>query len=298
MYWGIDLGGTKIEGVVLGSLDAGSVLVRHRIPTESAEGYDHVVDNIRRLVDHLADVTGSKPEAIGIGTPGTIEPSNGLLKNSNTLCLNGQPLAADLADRLEVPVSMANDANCFALAETRLGIVQRDFPEARVIFGVIMGTGVGGGIVVDGKLITGLHGIGGEWGHMTLVPEGELCYCGRQGCVETVLSGPALQRYYERMTGTSKPLAEILREPGDPATLALRRHHLDFFGRALGQIINVIDPDVVILGGGVGHTSYLYTEGRESVARHIFNPRLVTPIVAPLLGDSAGVFGAAMLTIS
>lgn len=298
MYWGIDLGGTKIEGVVLDSLDAGSVLVRHRVPTESVHGYEHIVNSIRRLVDHMADATGSRPDSIGIGTPGTIEPSTGLLKNSNTLCLNGQPLRSDLADRLEVPVSMANDANCFALAEATLGIVPRDFPRARVVFGVIMGTGVGGGIVVDGKLITGLHGIGGEWGHMTLVPDGEPCYCGRQGCVETVLSGPSLQRFYERMTGTSRPLAEILREPDDPATQALRRHHVDFFGRALGQIINVIDPDVIILGGGVGNTAYLYTEGRDSVAGHIFNPRLDTPIVQPLLGDSAGVFGAAMLTIS
>lgn len=298
MHWGIDLGGTKIEGVVLADRDADSVMARHRVATESGQGYEHILGNICRLVDHLAGVTGEVPDRVGIGTPGTVEPATGRLKNSNTLCLNGMPVGRDLSARLGVPVRIANDANCFALAEYRMGVVARDFPSARVMFGVIMGTGVGGGIVVDGNVIGGLHGIGGEWGHMTLVPDGDPCYCGRRGCVETVLSGPALQRFYEGITGVSKPLPEILALPDDPAAQALRAHHLEYYGRALGQVINLLDPDVIVLGGGVGHTTYLYTEGRAFVANHIFNTRLDTPIVRPLLGDSAGVFGAAMLAIS
>lgn len=297
MYWGIDLGGTKIEGVVLADRDPGSVIARHRVPTGAEGGYAHILDTICRLVETLSSAAGASPERLGIGTPGTIEPSTGLLKNSNTLCLNGMPVPEDLATRLGVPVSIANDANCFALAEFTMGVVARDVPDARVMFGVIMGTGVGGGIVVDGRVITGRHGIGGEWGHMTLVPDGEPCYCGRRGCVETFISGPALERYYARMTGHRLPLADIIRSPADEATRQLKAHHLEYYGRALGQIINVLDPDVIVLGGGVGRIPYLYDEGRAHVARHIFNPRLETPIVAPLLGDSAGVFGAAMLAI-
>lgn len=297
MYWGIDLGGTKIEGVVLADRHPESVLARHRIPTEGEKGYVHILGNICRVVDWLADFIGQGPGIVGIGTPGTVEPSTGLLKNSNTLCLNGMPIAVDLAARLGVPVRIANDANCFALAEYRMGIVARNHPEAKVMFGVIMGTGVGGGIVVDGRLIIGRHGIGGEWGHMTLEPDGASCYCGRRGCVETVLSGPALEHFYQRITGQARSLPEILAGPADPAKEELRQHHLTHYGRALGQIINVLDPDIIVLGGGVGRTTYLYDEGRAHVARNIFNPRLDTPIVAPMLGDSAGVFGAAMLTI-
>ncbi len=295
MYWGIDLGGTKIEGVVLSAMDEDAVLTRQRMNTEASSGYDHILDNIRRLVQSMADATGSTPERIGIGTPGTLDPETGLLKNSNTLCLNQKPLRNELEDLLGIPVRMANDANCFALAESKMGIVARQYPEAKVVFGVIMGTGVGGGVVVDGKLIHGRHGIGGEWGHMFLDASGEDCYCGRHGCVETMISGPALQRFYFRLTGKEKMLEDILSDLTDSAALETKQRLVHFFGKALGQIINVLDPDVIVLGGGLGNIDFLYTEGREAVTQNIFNPSLSTPIIRPGLGDSAGVFGAAML---
>ncbi|MEO5905725.1 MAG: ROK family protein, partial [Saprospiraceae bacterium] len=168
------------------------------------------------------------------------------------------------------------------------------YPQAKVLFGVIMGTGVGGGVVVDGKIIGGRHGIGGEWGHMFLDDSGEDCYCGRHGCIETIFSGPALERYYFAKTGNQKKLADILKDQDD-AAYDVKHRLIHFFGKGLGQIINVLDPDVIVLGGGLGKIDFLYTEGRESVSRNIFNPVLTTPIVAPVLGDSAGVFGAAML---
>lgn len=297
MYWGIDLGGTKIEGVVLSEMNASSVLTRLRINTEASIGYHHILGNIQRLMQSMADTTGLKPERIGIGTPGTLDPDTGLLKNSNTLCLNQTPLQKALEDLLGIPVHMANDANCFALAECKLGVVSRQFPGANVVFGVIMGTGVGGGIVVNGSLINGRHGIGGEWGHMFLDESGEDCYCGRHGCVETIISGPALQRFYHRLTGRERLLQDILADVTDEAAVETKNRLVHFFGKALGQIINLLDPDIIVLGGGLGNIDFLYTEGQAAVAKNIFNPRLTTPIVRPDLGDSAGVFGAAMLTI-
>ncbi len=295
MYWGVDIGGTKIEGVVMTSRHPDSVIARHRIDTEGSGGYEHVLNRIKSLINHLIEVTGQQPEAIGFGTPGTLDPQTGLLKNSNTLCLNDKPLDKDLEKLLGVKIAIANDANCFALAEYHLGVVARDFPDAKIVFGVIMGTGVGGGVVVDGKLIAGRHGIGGEWGHMFLDASGEDCYCGRHGCVETIISGTALQRYYLKQTGFERKLQDILTDTNDPVSAEVKERLIFFFGKALGQIINVLDPDVIILGGGLGNIDFLYTEGREEVSKNIFNPILTTPIVRPALGDSAGVFGAAML---
>lgn len=295
MYWGIDLGGTKIEGVVMSDRHPDSVVARHRMTTEGWGGYDHILNRIKLLIDHLIGMTGDLPEAIGFGTPGTIDPSTGRLKNSNTVCLNDRQLAIDLEKLLGVKVTIANDANCFALAEYHLGIVSRNFPEARVMFGVIMGTGVGGGIVIEGKIIGGHHGIGGEWGHMWLDDSGEDCYCGRHGCVESIISGPALERYYFKLSGIRKNLPDILATPQDPFSFEIKDRLIHFFGKALGQIINVLDPDVIVLGGGLGNIQFLYQEGIAEVSNNIFNPVLTTPIVPPLLGDSGGVFGAAIL---
>jgi fructokinase len=295
VYWGIDLGGTKIEGVVMTDKNPDTIIARHRVDTEGHGGYEHVLDRIQLLVEHLKKETGNLPDAIGFGTPGTIDPPTGLLKNSNTLCLNAHPLDKDLEKKLGAEIKMANDANCFALAEYHLGVIAQKYPEAKVVFGVIMGTGVGGGVVVDGKIIGGRHGIGGEWGHMYLDESGEDCYCGRHGCNETIFSGPALERYYTKITGEKKKLADILAQPADPASAEVKARLIHFFGKGLGQIINVLDPDVIVLGGGLGRIPFLYTEGVVSVSKNIFNPVLTTPIVAPILGDSAGVFGAAML---
>jgi fructokinase len=289
--WGIDLGGTKIEGVVIPA-EGGAPLCRLRIETEQEGGYEHILGQISSLVGLISRETGlGKPRRIGLAMPGTIEPSTGLAKNANTTCLNGRPLAKNLSSVLNVDVVAANDANCFALAEAALGAARG----TRVVFGVIMGTGVGGGIVVDGALIGGHHGIAGEWGHNQLIPDGELCYCGQKGCVETVLSGPALERWHYANTGQKLGLKEIAAstEPGARATIG---RLCQYFGLALSSVVNVLDPDVIVLGGGVGNIDALYTLGRESLANRIFNPEFQAKLVRPELGDSAGVFGAAMLS--
>lgn len=296
--WGIDLGGTKIEGIVLHSLEKPQVLARLRIPTESAKGYEHIIMQIRRLVQMLADETGLQPDTLGIGTPGTLDPATQLLKNSNTQCLNGMPFKQDLEQALQIPARMANDANCFALAEASMGAVQDVLPEAEVVFGVIMGTGVGGGVVVRNKVINGRQGIGGEWGHNFLDESGGPCYCGKTGCVENVISGPALEKYYHSISSQHLRLPDIVKNyhtESDIHATATIQHLLKNFGKAISAVINILDPDVIVLGGGVGNIDLLYTEGIKEVKNYVFNNRLDTLFVKPKLGDSAGVFGAAML---
>lgn len=299
-YWGVDLGGTKIEGVILQDPENPEPIARIRIPTEAAGGYDHIINRIKLLIDRLSEESGLKPERIGIGTPGAIDPSTGLLKNSNTTSLNGKPLKTDLEKKLGIPATMANDANCFALAETRLGVAAKSAPGAEVIFGVIMGTGVGGGLVVNGKVINGLHSIAGEWGHNFLDNSGGRCYCGKTGCVETILAGPALEKHYKALTGRQaelKHIVEMHERKTDPhATLVMQRLTA-YFGKAIAAVINLIDPDAVILGGGLGNIDLLYSDGVKEAAKYTFNNRLHTAFLKPCLGDSAGVFGAAMLTV-
>jgi predicted NBD/HSP70 family sugar kinase len=296
--WGIDLGGTKIEGVVLESREHPEVLRRLRIPTEADKGYLHVLKQIHRLTEVLVSEVGIKPASIGIGTPGTLDPQSRTLKNSNTVCLNGMPVLDDLQEILGIPIQIANDANCFAVAEALLGNVKEQMPEARVVFGVIVGTGVGGGLVVDGKVIGGRQGIGGEWGHNFLDEDGGTCYCGHEGCVETLISGPALERYYHSITHNRVSLKEIVRGhragSDTAATLTIARL-TGYFGRAIAAVINIVDPDAVVIGGGVGNIDELYSEGVAEAARWVFNSRLDTRFFKPKLGDSAGVFGAALL---
>lgn len=294
MFWGIDLGGTKIEGIVLKEADTDSVIARHRIDTQGEGGYDHVLHRIDTVVDELEKLSGTKLTRLGIGTPGTLDLSSALLKNSNTLCLNAKPIDKDLEVLLGVPVRIANDANCFALAEFHLG-AGKDFPGAKNMFGVIMGTGVGGGIIINGKIINGMHGMGGEWGHMFLDASGGPCYCGRHGCVETIISGTALQKFFHSMTGKNLRLEKIFNDMHQPGAYQTHHRLIQFFGLALGQIITFLDPDLIVLGGGLSNLHFLYTDGRDEVAKNIFNPILNTPIVRPKLGDSAGVFGAALL---
>ncbi len=295
--WGIDLGGTKIEGVILKSKKEPEVLLRKRIDTEADQGYEHITLRIKSLVSQMADEIGFQPNSIGVGTPGSSDPESGLLKNSNSTNLNQKPLHQDLEKLLNIPIFMANDANCFAIAETQMGIVKYEFPKAEVVFGVIMGSGVGGGLVINGKVWNGKHGIAGEWGHIFLDEDGEDCYCGKHGCVETILAGKSLERYYKRISGKDKKLKDIIADKSDDEFAQKTYHRLIyFFGKGLSVIINVIDPDVIIIGGGVGNIPHLYDEGIESVKQFTFNPDLKTPIVKPKLGDSAGVFGAAFLT--
>ncbi|MEO1262828.1 MAG: ROK family protein [Bacteroidota bacterium] len=299
--WGIDLGGTKIEGVVIEDIENMNVLKRMRLPTEADKGYVHIIRQIYKLVETLVAEIGMRPEMIGIGTPGTLSPSTQKLKNSNTVCLNGKPFKSDIENLLKIPVAMANDANCFALAETKLGIVKEVKPDAKVVWGTIMGTGVGSGLVIDGKILSGLHGIGGEWGHMFCDESGGECYCGKVGCLEQVISGPALTRYYNELLGTSLKLPEIVERyyggMDNRATETMERL-IYFFGRSAANVINVLDPDVVVLGGGLGNIDLLYTAGVESVRQHIFNDKLETLFLKPKLGDSAGVFGAALLCLA
>lgn len=295
--WGIDLGGTKIEGVVLEDNQSLKVLKRLRLPTESHKGYEHILSQIGKLVEVLSVEIGMRPAKIGMATPGVIDPILGTLKNSNTTCMNGKPLKTDVEELLGIDIVMANDANCFALSEAKFGVVQDIMPEAKVVFGVIMGTGVGGGLVVNGEIISGRHGIGGEWGHNFLHESGGDCYCGLIGCTETVLSGPSLQKFYSGMSKESISMQEIMEKyhKNDEAAIITVNRMLKYFGKGIASIINMIDPDVIIIGGGVGNIDLLYEEGIKHVKKYIFNHRLDTHIVKPKLGDSAGVFGAALL---
>ena len=296
LLWGIDLGGTKIEGVVLTPSKDPEILFRERIATEGDQGYEHVLQRIGVMVNMMKEAVNLQPPTLGIGTPGTLDPHTELLKNSNSTSLNGKPFKRDLEKVIDLPIVMANDANCFALAEARLGTVQDIAPRAKVVFGVIMGTGVGGGIVVDGKVINGQQGIGGEWGHIFLDESGGKCYCGKTGCVETIISGPALERFYHQTSGQKKKLKEIIQTcESDPAAKATAERLIRFFGKGVSYLINILDPEVIVLGGGVGNIDLLYTLGVEEAKQHIFNNRFDTRIVKPKLGDSAGVFGAALL---
>ncbi|MFM5727348.1 ROK family protein [Aeromonas veronii] len=291
--WGIDLGGTKCECVVL---DGDEVLLRHRIPTERVGGYEHMIGQIAKLVAECAEKIGQRPTVIGMGTPGARDPQTGLMKNCNTTELNGKPFKADLERKLGVPVLIANDANCFALAETHLGAVRQLHPDAKVVFGIIMGTGVGSGIVINGQILNGHHCIAGEWGHNVLSPDGPECYCGKRGCVETLISGPALEAWYEAKAKRRLSLAQIAAATAHDhvAKLTIDRLHL-LFGQALANVVNILDPDVIVIGGGVGNVQSLYSAGRQTILPFLFNPRFRAPIIAPALGDSAGVFGAALL---
>lgn len=301
--WGIDLGGTKIEGVVIEpGLEAGKkpkVITRLRISTEADKGYEHIVGQIALLVDMLKKESGLAPATIGFGTPGAMDPVTGTLKNSNTTCLNGQPLKQDIEKKLGLPIEMANDANCFAIAEALWGAVPKKVPGAKVVFGVILGTGVGGGLVMFGKIPNGRHGIAGEWGHNFLDESGGPCYCGKTGCVEQVISGPALQRFYEGVSGERRKLPEIVERAkagNDQAAVQTMDRLIRNFGKAIAVIVNIADPDAIVLGGGVGNIDLLYSKGVDEATKHVFNPGLDTPFLKPELGDSAGVFGAALLT--
>ncbi len=294
--WGIDLGGTKIECAVLESTKVPRILFRHRIATEGHLGYRHVLGRIESLIETATQETGLKPRQIGIGTPGSIDPETGLLRGCNSQHLQHQPFRFDLEKRLGIPVVVENDANCFALAETRMGVVQTVCPEARVVFGIIMGTGVGGGLVVNEQLVSGANRIAGEWGHNFLDASGGECYCGRIGCVETVISGPALERFYATQSGRQKTLAEIdVSTDTDPHAADTMARLIEFFARGVSGLINIVDPDVIVIGGGVGNIDRLYTDGAERITPEIFSPSMHTRIVKPTLGDSAGVFGAAYL---
>jgi fructokinase len=288
--WGIDLGGTKIEGVILDSSDYTKPLFRERISTESEKGYDHILNRIAELKEILIVKSGLFPESIGFGTPGILDPQTNTMKNCNTTCLNGKTLKKDLEAKLNVPVKLANDANCFTLAENLFGAAKG----AKSAFGIIMGTGVGGGFTINGKLHIGLHGIAGEWGHNVLIENGEPCYCGKNGCVEGVISGPALERYYYGLSGKKLSLPDILKSQDPHAAKTLERL-ITNFGKAISVVINILDPEIIVIGGGLSKIEAIYKEGPTEISKYIFNNKVSTKICQNSLGDSAGVFGAALL---
>ena len=282
---GVDLGGTKIEAVLLdGDLAAVS---RRRIPTPR-DDYEGIIESIAGLVSEIR----TDPCTIGVCTPGAVSARTGLVKNSNTRCLTGRAMRQDLEGKLGQPVTMENDANCFAMAESRMGAARGH----RIVFGVIMGTGVGGGIVIDGKVHRGRTDIAGEWGHHTLHRGGRPCHCGRRGCAEAYLSGPALEDRWADLTGRRRPVRDIVASDlSVPPASEWKGEFLENFGAALANVIDILDPDVIVMGGGVSNVPFLYDEGRDAVYGRVFSDYVDTPILRNRLGDSAGVFGAALL---
>lgn len=293
---GIDLGGTKIEGVLLEVAPGGALVEkkRERVPTLAHEGYPAILGRVASMVGAMAGGLSS-PYTLGIGTPGATSRKTGLLRNSNTVCLNGMPVEADLRDLIDHPFTLENDANCFALAEALHG-AGRGYP---MVFGVIMGTGCGGGLVINGQTWTGPMAVGGEWGHMQLDPQGPPCYCGQRGCVETYISGGGLEKRWVEAQGEKKSLAQIVAasRAGDAKALAFMNDLYGHFGRALANLINALDPSVVVLGGGVSNIDGIYSHGIAQVGAHCFTDHFTTPILKNQLGDSAGVLGAALIGI-
>ena len=295
MRIGIDLGGTKIEGIALD--DSGAELVRQRIGTPQGD-YRATIDAIFTLVQ-LLEADTQQTGTIGIGIPGAISPASGLVKNANSTWLIGKPIQTDLEQVLSRPVRIANDANCFVVSEATDGAAR----DANIIFGVIIGTGTGGGIYIRDKEITGTNAIAGEWGHNPLpwpTPDeypGRECYCGKQGCIETWLSGPGFCNDHLMHGGKGNSARDInmLAEQGDEIANASLQRYEDRMARALASVINIIDPDVIVLGGGMSNISRLYSNVPKLWAEYVFSDQVITRLVPPLHGDSSGVRGAAWL---
>jgi len=295
MRIGIDLGGTKIAGVVLD--EGGTTLARERVRTPSGD-YEATLDAVAALVTRLENQAG-ETGSVGIGTPGAISPATGLFKNASAVYLNGRPGHQDLEARLGRSVRVANDANCFALSEAVDGAGRGD----NVVFGVILGTGCGGGIVVDGRVLVGPNAVAGEWGHNPLPwpaaseSPGPECYCGRRGCIERWVSGTGLCQDYAAETGASLDGASIVArsEVGEAAAEAVMCRYVDRLARGLAHVINMLDPDVIVLGGGLSNVSRLYEEIQPLWQAYVYSDRCDTPIRPPVHGDDGGVRGAAWL---
>lgn len=294
MKLGIDLGGTKIEICVL---DKGKELLRHRVATPKHD-YTAILQAITQLVEDVDERIGKKLN-VGIGTPGALSPITGLLRNSNTVCMNGMPLLEDLQKQLKRPVKIQNDANCLALSEAVDG-AGKDYD---LVFAVIIGTGTGGGIVFQQKPFLGRHAIAGEWGHNPLPWQTEkeqplqTCYCGKLGCIETFLSGPGMAADFELMHHQSLDSHQIVlgAENGDKTCQAYMQLYADRLARALSHVVNIIDPDVIVLGGGMSNIKSVYSSVPKIMAQYVFSDHVTTPIVAAQHGDSSGVRGAAEL---
>jgi len=295
MRIGIDLGGTKIEGIAIA--DDGKERLRRRIAAPRGD-YAKTLAAVAGLVREIEGEVGARG-TVGVGIPGTVSPATGLIKNANSTWLIGQPLAEDLPRLLERPVRFANDANCFALSEATDGAAAG----AGVVFGVIIGTGTGGGVVVNGRVVNGANAIAGEWGHNPLpAPRdgerpGPPCYCGRRGCIETFLSGPALAREYAQDGGALVTAEEIAARAaaGETRALAVLARYEERMARALASVMNVLDPDVIVLGGGLSNIDRLYERVPPLWSPYVFSDQVATRLVRATHGDSSGVRGAAWL---
>ena len=285
---GIDLGGTKIEAILIDNQF--QAIERKRVATMRDDGYSAI---LKRIIDLAKDMinTADIDGPIGICTPGAIEPKTGLLKNSNTVCLIGQPIQKDMEKELKIPVLMENDANCFALAEATIGAAKK----YNVVFGVILGTGCGGGISIHKNIHRGANRIAGEWGHHTLYPDGRDCYCGNKGCTESYISGTALEKEWQEISGTFSRVTDVIDNKLYESHPEWRSNLILNFGRAMANVIDILDPDAIVLGGGLSKIDFLYTDGKESAYSETFSEIVSTPILKNKLGDSGGVFGAAML---
>jgi fructokinase len=289
---GIDLGGTKTEAIILNP--DGTVLWRLRRPTPRVDGYDAVLAIVAHMIlEGVAQLPVGKPHTVGIGIPGSIDVSTNLVRNANSTCLIGHPLKADIEQLIGCPVQIRNDADCFTLAECHSG-AGRGYS---IVFGIIMGTGCGGGICINGMVREGSHRIAGEWGHVSVDPDGAECYCGNRGCIETLISGSGVEGAFFQEHGQRLAMDEIVAQAraGEKRCKKTFDRFLDDFGRSLGGLISILDPDAVVLGGGLSNIDELYTDGRKRVKKYAFHDNLQTPILKNQLGDSAGVFGAAWI---
>jgi fructokinase len=283
---GIDLGGTKTEIIVLD--ENLNVLERKRVLTPKTD-YQKIINTIVTLVSDVSQ--NISDYSLGICCPGAISKQTGLIKNSNTQCLIGKSLKADLEKKLEKNISVENDANCFTIAESKMGAGVG----FNLVFGVIMGTGVGGGIVINNILHCGRTNIAGEWGHHILHQNGNSCYCGKSGCVETYISGPSLEKRWTQLTGLTQSMPELIANFNTNIGKQWKNEFLENFGHGLANVVDILDPDAIILGGGLSNIDFLYTEGKESIYSKVFSDIIETPILKNKLGDSSGVFGAALL---
>lgn len=291
---GIDLGGTKIEAVLL--TREGKPLFRERMPTPTKEkdNYQEVLKRIKILVEKALSIVPSTGDyTIGVGIPGTLHRNTGIVQNANTTWLAHRPFREDLEAIFHRKIYMDNDANCFTLAEATDGAAKG----FSMVFGIIMGTGCGGGLCINGTIHSGRHGIAGEFGHFAIDPQGEQCFCGNIGCIDTKLTGPGICRAYKRLTQQVLSPEEIVEKARhkDPDGATVFHQFLDDFGRSVGGLISLLDPDAIVLGGGLSNIPELYTLGIEKVKAYAFHREIQTPILKNRLGDSAGVFGAAWL---
>lgn len=285
---GIDIGGTKIEAILIN--EQFQVIERKRVPTNREEGYYQIIHRVTNLANELKEF-GNINSSVGICIPGKIDIQKGTLKNSSIACLIDQPLQSDLETALSLPTLMENDANCFALAEAILGSAK----DYRLVFGVVLGTGCGAGVVINKNIHRGPNHISGEWGHHVLYPNGRSCYCGNKGCAESYISGTALETEWKALTGEFQRVTDIINSKAYLTHPEWKNNFITNFGKALANVIDILDPDAIVLGGGLSKVEALYTEGRDAIADVVFSNGMVTPIIKNKLGDSAGVFGAAIL---